>query len=169
MNGIFGSFYGSGWLTTTEVDHTPASVLAFPTCRSAGSHGKTGIESLMAIESSPPRYWQGCITNIAWNLWRREPLEGIRRRTTLLRITRHRQHEPDGDTELRRAHHPDGRSREGLQPRSDASIQHGRLLRSAAREPRSGVRPQLHARLSRPHARPRDCAEHQGRRRTADG
>src|SRR5438093_9823967 len=87
MNGIFGSFYGSGWFTTTEVDHTPASVLAFPTCRSAGSHGKTGIESLMAIESSPPRYWQDCITNIAWNLWRREPLEGIRRRTSLLRIT----------------------------------------------------------------------------------
>src|SRR5438105_4118016 len=87
MNGIFGSFYGSACLTTTEVDHTPASVLALPTCRSAGSHGKTGIESLMAIESSPPRYWQGCITNIAWNLWRREPLEGIRRRTSLLRIT----------------------------------------------------------------------------------
>src|SRR5947209_7589850 len=73
MNGIYGSFYGSGWLTTTEVDHTPASVLAFPTCRSAGSHGKTGIESPMATESSPRRYWQGCITNIAWNLWRREP------------------------------------------------------------------------------------------------
>ena len=47
-----------------QVDHTPVSVPAFPTGRSARWRGHTGIESLMATESSPPRSWRGYITNI---------------------------------------------------------------------------------------------------------
>jgi transposase InsO family protein len=37
---------------------------AFPTGRSARWRGHTSIESLMDTESSPPRSWRSCITNI---------------------------------------------------------------------------------------------------------
>ena len=59
------------------VDHTPASDRAFLTCPSTGSRGQTGIESLIAIESSQLRYWLGCITNIAGNHRRLELWERI--------------------------------------------------------------------------------------------
>jgi hypothetical protein len=35
--------------------HTPASVRAYPTCRSTGSRDRTALRFLMATESSPPR------------------------------------------------------------------------------------------------------------------
>jgi transposase InsO family protein len=53
-----------------RVDHTPASVPAFPTRRPRSSRVQAGITLLPSTESPPHRSWGDCITSIGWSHWR---------------------------------------------------------------------------------------------------